>query len=69
MLIKDFVAVVTVDLIDYFTGQNLPTSSFSSLETVMNVRPFSVTAVSPGHYNIGFSHPSSVGVSEECKPK
>ena len=27
-----------------------------------------MTALPPGHRGVGFSHPLSVGVSEECKP-
>ena len=60
--------MVAVYLIDNFTWHNLPPSSCSSIETVINMRAFSVTTVSPGHRSVGLSHPLSVGVSEECKP-
>ena len=60
--------MVAVYLIDNITWHNLPPSSCSSIETVINMRAFSVTTVSPGHRSVGLSHPLSVGVSEECKP-
>lgn len=60
--------VVAVCLADYFTWHNLPPSSCSSVQTVMNTRAFGVTAVFLGHRSVGFSRPLSVGVSEECKP-